>query len=155
MLGSIVVIPMFMLLMNHPLAFTLSLFVQTLLICVMLKNVSLWISLILFLIFLGGILVMFIYVSSLSANEKFAVDLTSFMWVVPTIVLSFLVLNKNFMFMSPSSGYLYPTDFVIINFNVNSLTMLAYSFMVVYLFLALLLVIDFLNSNKKPLRSMI
>jgi len=35
-----------------------------------------WISLILFLIFLGGILVMFIYVSSLRANEKFAVDLT-------------------------------------------------------------------------------
>jgi len=121
----------------------------------MLKNVSLWISLILFLIFLGGILVMFIYVSSLRANEKFAVDLTSFIWVVPTIVLSFLVLNKNFMFMSPSSGYLYPTDFVIINFNVNRLTILAYSFIVVYLFLALLLVIDFLNSNKKPLRSMI
>jgi len=141
--------------MNHPLAFTLSLFVQTLLICVMLKNVSLWISLILFLIFLGGILVMFIYVSSLRANEKFAVDLTSFIWVVPTIVLSFLVLNKNFMFMSPSSGYLYPADFVIINFNVNRLTILAYSFIVVYLFLALLLVIDFLNSNKKPLRSMI
>ena len=155
MLGSFVVISIFMLLMNHPLAFTLSLFNQTLLICIMFKSVCLWISLILFLIFLGGILVIFIYVSSLRANEKFAVDLTSFMWVLPTIIFSFLVLNKNYIFISSSSGYLYPADFMVINFNLNRLTILAYSFIVVCLFLALLLAIDFLNRNKKPLRSII
>jgi hypothetical protein len=59
------------------------------------------------------------------------------------------------MSMRTSLGYQRPTDYIVINFNLRNLTLLTYSFAVVYLFLALLLVIDFLNSNKKPLRSII
>nr|YP_009627152.1 NADH dehydrogenase subunit 6 [Artemia sinica]QCC61943.1 NADH dehydrogenase subunit 6 [Artemia sinica] len=155
MLSLIISISLFMLLLNHPLAFTLSLFLQTLLICVLLKKISLWISLILFLIFLGGILVMFIYVSSLSANEKFSIELTSLLWAVPTIVVSMVILNKTSTTMNTPLVYQCTTDYMVINFNISYISLLTYSFVVVYLFLALLLVIDFLNSNSKPLRSMI
>nr|QPB69784.1 NADH dehydrogenase subunit 6 [Artemia urmiana] len=155
MLSFVVVISMLMLLLNHPLAFIMSLFAQTLLICISLKNISLWISLILFLIFLGGILVMFIYVSSLSANEKFNISLTSFLWTLPTVVIFLLILTDSQMLTSTSLGHQRPTDYMAINFNVGDIALLTYCFVVVYLFLALLLVIDFLNINKKPLRSMI
>lgn len=144
-----------MLLLNHPLAFTLSLFLQTLLICVLLKKISLWISLILFLIFLGGILVIFIYVSSLSANEKFSIELTSLLWTVPTIVVSMVILNKTRTTINTPLIYQCTTDYIVVNFNIRYLSLLTYSFVVVYLFLALLLVIDFLNRNRKPLRSII
>nr|QQV69640.1 NADH dehydrogenase subunit 6 [Artemia franciscana] len=155
MLGLVVALSMLMLLLNHPLAFALSLFLQTLLICISIKALSLWASLILFLIFLGGILVMFIYVSSLSANEKFTIDLASFLWTLPAVTASMSVLTNATIFTAPSLGLGHLRDHTMINLNVGGLTYIAYSFLVVYLFLALLLVIDFLNGNKKPLRSMI
>nr|YP_008080716.1 NADH dehydrogenase subunit 6 [Artemia tibetiana]YP_010735568.1 NADH dehydrogenase subunit 6 [Artemia sorgeloosi]AFP72840.1 NADH dehydrogenase subunit 6 [Artemia tibetiana]AFP72853.1 NADH dehydrogenase subunit 6 [Artemia tibetiana]UZP16830.1 NADH dehydrogenase subunit 6 [Artemia tibetiana]UZP16843.1 NADH dehydrogenase subunit 6 [Artemia tibetiana]UZP16856.1 NADH dehydrogenase subunit 6 [Artemia tibetiana] len=155
MLSFIVIVSMLMLLLNHPLAFIMSLFAQTLLVCISLKNISLWISLILFLIFLGGILVMFIYVSSLSANEKFNISLTSFLWTFPTAIIFLLILTSTEMMSSTSLGYQRPADYMVINFSISNLALLTYCFVVVYLFLALLLVIDFLNMNKKPLRSMI
>lgn len=155
MLRFIVIVSILILLLNHPLAFIISLFAQTLLVCISLKNISLWISLILFLIFLGGILVIFIYVSSLSANEKFNVRLTSFLWTFPTAIIFLLILTRTEMISSTSLGYQRPADYMVINFSIRNLALLTYCFVVVYLFLALLLVIDFLNINKKPLRSMI
>lgn len=155
MLRFIVIVSILILLLNHPLAFIISLFAQTLLVCISLKNISLWISLILFLIFLGGILVIFIYVSSLSANEKFNIRLTSFLWTFPTAIIFLLILNRTEMISSTSLGYQRPADYMVINFSIRNLALLTYCFVVVYLFLALLLVIDFLNINKKPLRSMI
>lgn len=155
MLRFIVIVSILILLLNHPLAFIISLFAQTLLVCISLKNISLWISLILFLIFLGGILVIFIYVSSLSANEKFNIRLTSFLWTFPTAIIFLLILTRTEMISSTSLGYQRPADYMVINFSIRNLALLTYCFVVVYLFLALLLVIDFLNINKKPLRSMI
>nr|QXF29965.1 NADH dehydrogenase subunit 6 [Artemia salina] len=155
MMSIMVIVSIFMILMNHPLAFTLSLFVQTLIMCLSIKSLSLWISLILFLIFLGGILVMFIYVSSLSANEKFSIQVAPLLWMIPVGVASVYALSfENNLVGSPMSKLYHQTP-MMINFNINITSLFMYIFLVVYLFLALLLVIDFLNANKKPLRSMI
>lgn len=61
--------------LNHPLSTGLVLLVQTVLISVGsgLFRKRYWFSYILFLIFLGGMLVLFIYVASLAANEQFKV----------------------------------------------------------------------------------
>nr|YP_009379008.1 NADH dehydrogenase subunit 6 [Pachycerina decemlineata]ARI44222.1 NADH dehydrogenase subunit 6 [Pachycerina decemlineata] len=63
--------------MNHPLAMGLMLLIQTVCICLItgLINKSFWFSYILFLIFLGGMLVLFIYVTSLASNEMFSLSL--------------------------------------------------------------------------------
>lgn len=60
----------------HPLAIGLILLIQTLLICLItgLLTKRFWFSYILFLIFLGGILVLFIYVTSLASNEIFRIS---------------------------------------------------------------------------------
>nr|YP_010239083.1 NADH dehydrogenase subunit 6 [Sarcotachina subcylindrica]QTF74317.1 NADH dehydrogenase subunit 6 [Sarcotachina subcylindrica] len=59
--------------MKHPLAMGLTLLIQTTLICMTsgLMTKSFWFSYILFLVFLGGMLVLFIYVTSLASNEMF------------------------------------------------------------------------------------
>nr|WNH42581.1 NADH dehydrogenase subunit 6 [Neoperla sjostedti needhami] len=63
-----------LLLISHPLAMGLNLLTQTLIICLTagLMTRSFWFSYILFLVFLGGLLVLFIYVSSLASNEMFS-----------------------------------------------------------------------------------
>nr|QTH79144.1 NADH dehydrogenase subunit 6 [Taxoblenus sinicus] len=69
--------------MKTPLSMGLILLIQTLNITLISGKMSLnfWFSYILFLIMLGGMLILFIYVSSLSSNQKF-------------------ILNKNYMIMN-------------------------------------------------------
>nr|QHN59869.1 NADH dehydrogenase subunit 6 [Branchinella kugenumaensis] len=136
-----------MLFLNHPLSFALSLFIQTFLICLIISQVSYWIPLVLFLIFLGGILVMFIYVASLSSNEKFSFDITSFL----TVILSSAI----FCFMLTDEEMITHQNFFIDEMTsvINNMSSLLYVFLTIYLFLALILIVEFLNTNKKPLRS--
>nr|AMH85367.1 NADH dehydrogenase subunit 6 [Marmarodeceia marmorata] len=77
--------------MNHPLAMGLMLLIQTTTICLItgLINKSFWFSYILFLIFLGGMLVLFIYVTSLASNEMFSLS----------IKLTFISISLIFLFL--------------------------------------------------------
>jgi len=65
---------------KHPLAMGLILLIQTIFICLLrgLLIKSFWFSYILFLIFIGGILVLFIYVTSLASNEIFSFSIKKF-----------------------------------------------------------------------------
>lgn len=58
---------------NHPVSLGLILILHTLLIRIVtgLTGGRFWFSYILFLVFLGGVLVLFIYITSLASNEKF------------------------------------------------------------------------------------
>nr|QCC23944.1 NADH dehydrogenase subunit 6 [Bactrocera dorsalis]QCC23952.1 NADH dehydrogenase subunit 6 [Bactrocera dorsalis] len=90
--------------MNHPLAMGLMLLIQTLQICLItgLMAKSFWFSYVLFLIFLGGMLVLFIYVTSLASNEMFSLSMkltTICMMIMLTTTLIAAFLDK----MSTSS----------------------------------------------------
>ena len=82
--------------LSHPLAIGLGLLFQTILICCTtgLSNISFWFSYILFLIFLGGILVLFIYVTSLASNEIFK---PSIILIIIIIISIFIRLIVNFI----------------------------------------------------------
>lgn len=81
----------------HPLAIGLILLIQTLLICLItgLLAKSFWFSYILFLIFLGGILVLFIYVTSLASNEIFSLSikltLTSLLFIIINLLIFYFI----------------------------------------------------------------
>nr|QKD74996.1 NADH dehydrogenase subunit 6 [Suillia sp. HeleYD1] len=79
--------------MNHPLAMGLMLLIQTTLICLItgLMTKSFWFSYILFLVFLGGMLVLFIYVTSLASNEMFSLSLKMTIYAVASFSLFFLM----------------------------------------------------------------
>nr|YP_009175535.1 NADH dehydrogenase subunit 6 [Ruidocollaris obscura]ALG66400.1 NADH dehydrogenase subunit 6 [Ruidocollaris obscura] len=80
---------------NHPLAMTLTIILQTLFICLTISNLSqtFWFSYILFLIFLGGMLVLFIYITSLAANEFFP-SLFKFILLLILIFTLILIINS-------------------------------------------------------------
>lgn len=62
--------------LKHPVALGLTLILHTLLISGVtgLAVGNFWFSYVLFLVFLGGVLVLFIYITSLASNEKFSLN---------------------------------------------------------------------------------
>nr|YP_009236883.1 NADH dehydrogenase subunit 6 [Spiniphilus spinicornis]AMJ17348.1 NADH dehydrogenase subunit 6 [Spiniphilus spinicornis]QVM79150.1 NADH dehydrogenase subunit 6 [Spiniphilus spinicornis] len=73
MMMTLTIIFMFL---SHPLSFGLILLIQTLLISLItgLMNSDFWFSYILFLIMVGGMLILFIYMTSIASNEMFKIS---------------------------------------------------------------------------------
>nr|UEK25922.1 NADH dehydrogenase subunit 6 [Hemigrapsus takanoi] len=146
--------------LSHPLAMGLMLFIQTVLISITIGifNFSFWFSYILFLVFLGGMLVLFIYVASLASNESFSFSLLSFLFFLSiTSMLTFFLawldpfitsLNSS---TSSSLTYFISTPFII-NWVYNTPSMVFTIFIVSYLLLMLIIVVKIVNLFKGPLR---
>nr|YP_010626525.1 NADH dehydrogenase subunit 6 [Hirtodrosophila subflavohalterata]WBK17661.1 NADH dehydrogenase subunit 6 [Hirtodrosophila subflavohalterata] len=152
----------------HPLAMGLTLLIQTALICFLtgLMTKTFWFSYILFLIFLGGMLVLFIYVTSLASNEMFnlSLKLTSIsILLFTTLFLLSMIIDKNyssFMFINNememiSNLYSFlPENSLTLNklynFPTNFLTILLMN----YLLITLIVVVKITKLFKGPLRSM-
>nr|YP_009745929.1 NADH dehydrogenase subunit 6 [Dolichosciara megumiae]QIH95787.1 NADH dehydrogenase subunit 6 [Dolichosciara megumiae] len=152
--------------LKHPLAMGFLLLVQTVLISMItgLMINSFWFSYILFLVFLGGMLVLFIYVTSLASNEvfKFSIKLMlltfsfliMFMSVYYFVDLS-LVMNlfKTEMDSSPLSNILSENMeliYKLYNFPTNWMT----SLMINYLLFTLIVVVKVTQFFYGPLRNL-
>nr|QIH30314.1 NADH dehydrogenase subunit 6 [Flavoperla sp. YZD-2020] len=153
--------------MKHPLALGLILLVQTLLIALIsgLSTLSYWFSYILFLVFLGGMLVLFIYVTSLASNEMFSIPTLSLIFTVAPIV-SILFIS---MFLDSSLWTSLVVNNDMSHFNdltptheeaalpliklYNNPTSLITLMLALYLFLTLIAVIQITSIFNGPLRS--
>jgi len=149
--------------LSHPLAIGLGLLFQTILICCTtgLSNSSFWFSYILFLIFLGGILVLFIYVTSLASNEIFKPSiLIAIVFLIFTLVgvifnlLDPILLPQPLILKAPSyiNTDLYSTDLSLISTIYNPTTMNLTIFIVFYLLLTLIVVVKITDTFFGPLR---
>nr|ARO46880.1 NADH dehydrogenase subunit 6 [Metrioptera ussuriana] len=74
---------------SHPLAMTLIIIVQTCIVSMTIgmMSSSFWFSYILFLVFLGGMLVLFIYITSLASNELFYTSMKTLVIIITSISL--------------------------------------------------------------------
>nr|YP_009170629.1 NADH dehydrogenase subunit 6 [Phlebotomus chinensis]WPV76924.1 NADH dehydrogenase subunit 6 [Phlebotomus sichuanensis]ALF07245.1 NADH dehydrogenase subunit 6 [Phlebotomus chinensis]WPV76937.1 NADH dehydrogenase subunit 6 [Phlebotomus sichuanensis]WPV76950.1 NADH dehydrogenase subunit 6 [Phlebotomus sichuanensis]WPV76963.1 NADH dehydrogenase subunit 6 [Phlebotomus sichuanensis] len=154
-------------LMSHPLAMGLMLLIQSTLVALIigLMMKTFWFSYILFLTFLGGMLILFIYVTSLASNEMFSFSSQT---LLITISILFLIII-NLLFIDKSIFLHYINNTEMINFfnlkflfkenflNLNKLynfsTNLIMLMMVMYLLLTLIIIVKITNFNKGPLRS--
>nr|WGO57896.1 NADH dehydrogenase subunit 6 [Brephallus tramlapensis] len=144
--------------MNHPLAMGLILLMQTTFISIITGTMtqSFWFSYVLFLIFLGGMLVLFIYVTSLASNEMFSLSMKYLLISIITLPILF-TLYKSLIMHTMNQETL---NFLIIN-NYTSLPLLKlYNqptsiitiILALYLFLTLIAVVKITNIFKGPLR---
>nr|YP_010249785.1 NADH dehydrogenase subunit 6 [Rheocricotopus villiculus]QTT60916.1 NADH dehydrogenase subunit 6 [Rheocricotopus villiculus] len=153
-------------LMKHPLAMGIMLLWQTILISLMSGIISytFWFSYILFLIFLGGMLVLFMYVTSLASNEMFNFSMkliwtNSFMFF---LLLMLIIVMDNSIFMNYLINFETQNLLFMMNFqNENSLMLnKLYNFpnnfitisVMIYLFLTLIAVVKITNIFEGPLR---
>nr|YP_010384960.1 NADH dehydrogenase subunit 6 [Pinnotheres excussus]UPL64957.1 NADH dehydrogenase subunit 6 [Pinnotheres excussus] len=147
--------------LSHPLAMGLILLIQTVLISLSIgfSTFSFWTSYILFLIFLGGMLILFIYVASLASNEYFSFSISklmilSFILTFLSIMLVFfneLFFSPTTLIPSPSLDFLTSTPLTI-NWIYNTPFMNFTIFIIIYLLLTLIVIVKIINLFKGPLR---
>nr|YP_010046579.1 NADH dehydrogenase subunit 6 [Culex australicus]QPJ78458.1 NADH dehydrogenase subunit 6 [Culex australicus] len=154
--------------MKHPLAMGLMLLIQTFLTCLMtgIYAKTFWFSYVLFLIFMGGMLVLFIYVTSLSSNEMFSMSFKltfiSIMMISLFIMISYFFDNsmmENFIKNNDSiqlfnQNNLFYENFLSLNKMYNFPTNLITLLLINYLFLTLLVTVKITKKNYGPLRPM-
>nr|APT41443.1 NADH dehydrogenase subunit 6 [Psychodopygus squamiventris maripaensis] len=157
---------MFMM-MSHPLALGLMLLIQTLLISLMigLMMKTFWFSYILFLTFMGGMLVLFIYITSLASNEMFSLSskmIISFSLFLSIIFISMMIIDKslftnnfynNEMMEFFNLKFLFKENFLNLNKFYNFPTNLILLMMVIYLLLTLIVIVKITSFNTGPLRT--
>nr|QWM94259.1 NADH dehydrogenase subunit 6 [Sisyra aurorae] len=152
--------------MNHPLSSGLMLMLQTIfltMICGMMSQ-SFWFAYILFLIMLGGMLVLFIYMTSMASNELIKFSLNKF------IIMLMMFLMLMFMFMIYDNFYLMQNNMELNLMNTNwffmnseneinliklynNPTMNITLLMINYLLMALIIIVKIIKLNSGPLRS--
>lgn len=153
-------------LIKHPLAIGFTLLTQTLLICLITGLITkrFWFSYILFLIFLGGLLVLFIYVTSLASNEIFNISniilfffISNFVIFIIIFFISDKLLILNNLILQENENLIFIKSFIkenslhlnkLYNFPINLVTIL----LIIYLFFTLIAVVKITNIFEGPLR---
>nr|WVH13756.1 NADH dehydrogenase subunit 6 [Anopheles plumbeus] len=154
--------------MKHPLSMGLMLLIQTFLTCLLtgIYVKTFWFSYMLFLIFLGGMLILFIYVTSLSSNEMFSMSFKLsilMIMIILTLNLIFFITDKTLIeqFITNTESSKISYMYTLINENSLSLNKM-YNFpsnlitlmLINYLFLTLLVVVKITKKFYGPLRPM-
>nr|YP_010381693.1 NADH dehydrogenase subunit 6 [Pseudosymplanella nigrifasciata]UDL72068.1 NADH dehydrogenase subunit 6 [Pseudosymplanella nigrifasciata] len=87
-------------LLNHPISLGFSLLFQTIFISINLMNSleSSWYSYILFITIIGGMMVMFMYMASISSNEKFEILSLKKMLLLTFMMIYLYILNKKIIY---------------------------------------------------------
>jgi len=142
------------------------LLIQTFLICLLsgILRKRFWFSYILFLIFIGGILVLFIYVTSLAANEIFNFSIKIFLLNIYILIFfniififfdKILILNyflrNEIIYIIEIKSYIQENSLILnklYNFPINLVTIL----LIIYLFLTLIASVKITNIFEGPLR---
>nr|YP_009918129.1 NADH dehydrogenase subunit 6 [Torleya nepalica]QLP89031.1 NADH dehydrogenase subunit 6 [Torleya nepalica] len=150
--------------MKHPLAMGLVLLMQTILISLLtgFLNSSFWMSYILFLVFLGGMLVLFIYMTSLASNEMFSIS-SPIITFLPATFLGVGLMSWGislFDCLNPTYTSFKSLNQLQDNYLLPNLTLKLYNtfsshltfLLVIYLFLTLIVVVKLTSINQGPLR---
>nr|SSD62297.1 NADH dehydrogenase subunit 6 [Allancastria cerisyi ferdinandi] len=164
----IIMLSIFMFFLKHPLSMGLMILLQTFLICLLsgMLMYSYWFSYILFLVFLGGLLVLFIYVSSIAANELFSFNLFNKLFIFFlmnfSLLLSIIYMNNmnwlNFFFNYEMNNifnlFIFFNNENKINLTklYNNHTYMMMMMLIIYLFITLLAVVKITNIFFGPLR---
>nr|AXS66525.1 NADH dehydrogenase subunit 6 [Coleoptera sp. 29 KM-2017] len=146
-------------LMNHPLSLGAILLMQTLTMSLITGFIlhKFWFSYILFLIMIGGMLIMFIYMTSIASNEKFKIPkkISIFIITFSIIIFSLLYLKLDFSEMY-SMKYFNLFNFLNLKLSLNKFfnypNMKFLLFLMIYLLITLIMVVKITDKNSGPLR---
>nr|YP_001798490.1 NADH dehydrogenase subunit 6 [Orchesella villosa]ABS57588.1 NADH dehydrogenase subunit 6 [Orchesella villosa] len=149
-------ISMTLMMMSHPISILVLILIQTMNMCLIIwvKMSTSWLSYILFLIFLGGLMVLFMYITSLASNEKFELNVNSsynmvvgmsFFFIITFTTLFFdkIKTAENITIMKQAS-MLFSTPMFTITFLIMT-----------YLLMTLIIAVKITSKFEGPLRSVI
>lgn len=152
---------------KHPLAIGMTLLMQTLIICLITGSIikTFWFSYTLFLIFLGGILILFIYVTALASNRIFSFSIKLIIVYLSLLIITSIIfisldlrIIKSFLINIEIESNINIKNYIeenvlslnkLYNFPTNLLTITIIN----YLFLTLIIIVNITKTFKGPLRS--
>nr|YP_010446995.1 NADH dehydrogenase subunit 6 [Loxocera planivena]UTM10360.1 NADH dehydrogenase subunit 6 [Loxocera planivena] len=160
-------INMIFLQMNHPLSMGMILLIQTVFISMMSGMITktFWFSYILFLTFIGGMLVLFIYVTSLASNEMFSFSSKMMIYITSLfflIMIIFYIINKFYSFsmmnlemesLNKFNSSL-KENFLLLNKIYNYPNNLMTILLMNYLLMVLIITVKITNLSYGPIRNM-
>nr|YP_008239030.1 NADH dehydrogenase subunit 6 [Elophila interruptalis]AGO90259.1 NADH dehydrogenase subunit 6 [Elophila interruptalis] len=165
----IILFSIMMLFFNQPISMGLMILMQTLIMCLLsgMMIKTYWFSYILFLTFLGGLLVLFIYVSSLASNEMFKINsmmkiifpviliIIFFISLLNSYNLNWMNLNNNIDMLNLFNKFIFFNNENKINLMklYNNQTFLMMMMMIIYLLITLIVVVKITNIFLGPMRS--
>nr|YP_010946398.1 NADH dehydrogenase subunit 6 [Balta valida]WGO57116.1 NADH dehydrogenase subunit 6 [Balta valida] len=145
--------------MNHPMTMGMMLLLQITLTS-MLSGMMLqtfWFPYVLMLIFLGGLMVLFIYVTSIASNEMIKVSSKKMMIITTMVMVIIMMMNYYPEMMNQETS-----NMMLINNNTSNSMMKLYNnstnyitiMMASYLFITLIAIVKITNIFMGPLRKM-
>nr|QWB85867.1 NADH dehydrogenase subunit 6 [Ulochaetes vacca] len=159
-----ILLSMFFLFMNHPLSFGLILMIQTINISIItgMMNFNFWFSYILFLIMIGGMLILFMYMTSIASNEKFKYsfkfNILMLTFSIMTLLLIIYISTNNPMINLILNNYETKIFNLLINNNLTMSKFLNYPsnftlyLIIMFLLITLIMVVKITNIQYGPLR---
>lgn len=152
---------------KHPLSIGLMLIIQSLNISIIINLISerAWFSYILFLIFIGAMIVIFIYVIVMASNDIFNFSIKIFITFISLLIICYII---NFIF--DYLNFLSVNNIEIININWNNIykenltsinklynfpTNIITLMLINYLFFTLIIVVKITNLHNGPIRTIV
>lgn len=141
---------------RHPVIIIVLIISQTIILCITVWFFikTRWFSYILFLIFLGGLIVLFIYITSLASNELIRLKIITLpnSIFIPIILVFFIIINVDFQeFKESGTRFLITKTFNFL-YRWNNCILLTTS--ILYLFLTLVIVVKISNKFEAPLKTL-
>nr|AXS65628.1 NADH dehydrogenase subunit 6 [Cucujoidea sp. 38 KM-2017] len=146
--------------MKHPLSMGCILMIQTINISLMtgLMNLNFWYSYILFLVMVGGMLILFIYMTSIASNEKFKFNNKLMSIPIITIMLNFSLLMDQFYFNLNIINETINNKILINNLSMmkylNLPSNMIYLMIIFYLLITMIAIVKITETKSGPLRQM-
>nr|YP_009441666.1 NADH dehydrogenase subunit 6 [Byturus ochraceus]AOY39185.1 NADH dehydrogenase subunit 6 [Byturus ochraceus] len=149
--------------LKHPLSMGCNLLIQTMIVSLIigLININFWYSYILFLVFIGGMLVLFIYMTSIASNEKFHLNMKLMMMLllmmscmiimmlIDNFYLSQFMLNHEMNMLNSIS-----IENLSMNKYLNMPNSFIYILIIFYLLITMIAVVKITGTKSGPLRQM-
>nr|WNV22594.1 NADH dehydrogenase subunit 6 [Psylliodes dulcamarae] len=147
--------------MKHPLSCGLILLMQTILTSLMtgMMNYNFWYSYIFFLIMVGGMLILFIYMTSIASNEKFKFSKKLMMMIMMIMIIITMMLPMDLFYFNyffniqdmKTMNLIFNNDMSLKKyFNYPNFNMMF--MMIIYMFVTLIAIVKITNNSYGPLR---
>nr|UVF38375.1 NADH dehydrogenase subunit 6 [Cerogria popularis] len=140
---------------SHPISMGLILLIQTIMVSLMTSFIFLssWFSYMLFLILIGGLLILFMYMTSIASNEKFKFNLNSVLLTIVFFIISMFCYLFDFNFFVLKMDYFYNFLICLSKF-IQPFSNMLILFLMIYLFICLIATVKISVISYGPLRQM-
>lgn len=138
---------------SHPISIIIIIILQTFLICLNIwRFIRIrWFSYIIFLIYLGGLIVLFIYISRLAYNEKFKIIFKEILIQITIFISLALIMTNNRETSLIKTIKLERNEFIFKVYSISSIFIT--SLTIIYLIITLIVVVKVTSQFQGPLRS--